>query len=333
MAGVKAQKRGNSMKTYLEHSKPGENVEEFFLVKSAVIRTANSGNRYGDLVLADKTGEMAGKIWDLNQEVLPVISALAEREIVKVRGTVTEWNGTRQLKILRIRLRREEDCLELSDFIKAAPFSGEEMYQRVMGFVESIKDTDYMMIAMSLLTEYKEKLLYFPAAMRHHHAELGGLLYHILRMLENAQAMCGVYGFLNRDLLLCGVMLHDIAKLEEIDADRFGMAQAYTFEGQMLGHIIQGIKIVDRAAAELKLPEEKRIMLEHMLLSHHYEPEYGSPKKPLFPEAEILHYLDLIDARVYDMELALKNTEPGSFSEKVFTMDNRRLYKAKEKEE
>lgn len=315
------------MKTYLENLNPGENVEDFFLLKALTIRTANNGNRYADIILADKTGEMTAKIWDLNKDVLPVVNDLSDREIVKIRGVVNEWNGARQLKVLRIRKREETDKIEISDFIKASPFAGEVMYDQVMTFVKSIKDEDYRNIAETLLTVRRDKLLYFPAAMKHHHAEMGGLLYHVLRMLKNAVSMCDVYTMLDRDILICGVVLHDIAKLEEIDADRFGMAEAYTFEGQMLGHIVQGIKLVDREAENLGLPEEKKILLEHMLLSHHYEPEYGSPKKPLFAEAEILHYLDLIDARIYDMENALKNVGEGGFSEKVFTMDNRRLYK------
>ena len=100
----------------------------------------------------------------------------------------------------------------------------------------------------------------------------------------------------------------------------------------MLGHLIQGVKLVERVATEINMPKEKAIMLEHMILSHHYEPEFGSPKKPLFPEAEILHYLDMIDARMFDMEAALDVTEPGEFSERVWTLDNRKLYKCSNQE-
>ena len=119
-------------------------------------------------------------------------------------------------------------------------------------------------------------------------------------------------------------------KLNEILAEEDGIASGYSFEGQMLGHIIQGIKVVDQMAIELDIPREKAIMIEHMILSHHYEPEYGSPKKPLFPEAEVLHYLDIIDARLFDMQNALDATEPGEFSDRVWTLDNRRLYRPKE---
>ena len=112
-----------------------------------------------------------------------------------------------------------------------------------------------------------------------------------------------------------------------IESHELGISPGYSFEGKMLGHIIQGIKTIDRLTLEMDFPREKAIMLEHMILSHHYEPEFGSPKKPLFPEAEILHYLDIIDARMYDMEYALVATQPGEFSERVFTLENRQLYK------
>ena len=141
-----------------------------------------------------------------------------------------------------------------------------------------------------------------------------------------------MYTNLNRDLVAAGVILHDMEKLNEIDADQDGIATGYSFEGQMLGHIIQGVKTLDRLTLELGFPREKAIMLEHMILSHHYEPEFGSPKKPLFPEAEVLHYLDILDARMFDMQSALDATEPGQFSDRIWTLDNRKLYKPKEGE-
>ena len=132
---------------------------------------------------------------------------------------------------------------------------------------------------------------------------------------------------MDQDLLYAGVILHDMEKLHEINANEWGISDGYSFEGKMLGHIIQGVKVLDQQMEELRFPKEKAIMVEHMILSHHYEPEFGSPRKPLFPEAEMLHYLDMIDARMYDMQEALDATAPGQFSERVWTLDNRRLYK------
>ena len=116
-------------------------------------------------------------------------------------------------------------------------------------------------------------------------------------------------------------------KINEIDSNELGISTGYSFEGRMLGHLVQGVRTIDKLADELDIPREKAVMLEHMIISHHYEPEFGSPKKPLFPEAEMLHYLDMIDAKMFDMQEALEKTEPGQFSERVWTLDNRMLYK------
>ena len=169
--------------------------------------------------------------------------------------------------------------------------------------------------------------MYYPAAQKNHHAELGGLLYHMKRMLMTGERVCEVYTNLNRDLVLAGVILHDMEKLNEIVAESDGIATGYSFEGQLLGHIIQGVKSIDKLTLELDFPREKAIMLEHMILAHHYEPEFGSPKRPLFPEAEVLHYLDILDARMFDMEEGLKGVSDGEFGDRVWPLDNRRLYK------
>ena len=114
------------------------------------------------------------------------------------------------------------------------------------------------------------------------------------------------------------------------ESDENGISPGYSFEGIMLGHIVQGVKVLDRQMSELDFPEEKKIMIEHMVLSHHYEPEFGSPKRPLFPEAEMLHYLDNMDAKMFDFEDAMEKTKPGEFSDRVWTLNNRRLYRKKD---
>ena len=215
----------------------------------------------------------------------------------------------------------------ICDFVKAAPEEPQEMYDYIYATAESMQDSDLKRLCVKVLTDNKEKIMYYPAAQKNHHAQLAGLLYHMKRMLMTGEGVCSVYKNLNRDLVCAGVILHDMEKLNEIESGTDGIATGYSFEGQMLGHIIQGVKKLDSLAIELDIPREKAIMLEHMILSHHYEPEFGSPKKPLFPEAEVLHYLDILDARMFDMEAALEDTEPGSFSDRVWTLDNRKLYK------
>ncbi|MBE6026502.1 MAG: HD domain-containing protein [Firmicutes bacterium] len=301
-------------------------VIDFFMVKSVAVKTGSTGKPYLDVVLGDNTGEINGKKWDVGTSD----HLLKEKDIVKIIAVVTEFNSQLQLKIQRIRKAVPEsnpdDIMDMGDFVKAAPEDPEEMYDYIFRSCDSIKDEDYRKLCLRVLEDNREKLMYYPAASKNHHAELGGLLYHTKRMLMNGERVCQVYTNLNKDLVIAGVVLHDIQKIFEIDADTDGMASGYSFEGQMLGHIVMGVKYIDKLADETDLPYEKKIMMEHMVLSHHYEPEFGSPKKPLFPEAEVLHYLDILDARMYDMEEAVAHTEPGGFSDRIWTLDNRRIY-------
>lgn len=313
---------------FVSDLKKDKEVIDFFMIKSVSVKTGSTGKPYLDVVLGDRTGEINGKKWDVGASD----HLLKEKDIVKIIATVNEFNSQLQLKIQRIRKALPEtipdDVMDMGDFVKAAPEDPDEMYNYIMDTCLSFEDDDYRALCRKALEDNKEKLMYYPAASKNHHAELGGLLYHTKRMLMNGERVCEVYKNLNRDLLLAGVIMHDMQKLFEIDADTDGMSSGYSFEGQLLGHIVMGVKYVDELSLKLNIGTEKRIMMEHMILSHHYEPEYGSPKKPLFPEAEVLHYLDILDARMYDMEEALKNTEPGGFSDRVWTLDNRRIYKS-----
>ncbi len=302
-------------------------VTDFFMVKSIGLKLGANKKQYLDISLGDKTGEISGKKWDVTDEELMELQTINEGDLVKIRAQVTEWNGTKQLRVMRIRKISGDEGLELREFIKAAPEAPEEMFKYLMDVAESMTDEDLKQLCVLSLNQGKEKLMYYPAAQRNHHAEMAGLLYHVKRMLMTAEKVCQVYGNLDRDLLFAGVLLHDMEKLHEINANEWGISDGYSFEGNMLGHIIQGIKVLDKQMTELRFPKEKDIMVEHMILSHHYEPEFGSPRKPLFPEAEMLHYLDMIDARMYDMQEALDATAPGQFSDRVWTLDNRRLYK------
>ena len=316
--------------TYIADIRTAQEVTDFFMVKSIAVKIGANKKQYLDLMLGDKTVEISGKKWDVSDDELPSLMDIREGEIIKIRANVTEWNGLKQFRVMRIRKLGPEDPVEMSDYVKAAPENPEEMYNYIMEKAQSFEDEDLKKLCVKVLEDNRDKLMYYPAASKNHHAQMAGLLYHVKRMLMNGERMCQVYTNLNADLVMAGVILHDMEKINEIESNELGIASGYSFEGQMLGHLIQGVKTLDRLTLELDFPREKAIMLEHMILSHHYEPEFGSPKKPLFPEAEILHYLDIIDARMFDMQDALDKTEPGEFSDRVWTLDNRRLYKPAE---
>ncbi|MDX9887935.1 MAG: OB-fold nucleic acid binding domain-containing protein [Anaerovoracaceae bacterium] len=307
--------------------KSGEELTEFYLVRAISVKTGSNGKQYGDFLFGDATGDITGKKWDVSPDDEIMLNLINAGDVAKVQGKIKEFNGQLQLTVTNIRKAKEEDPIEMGQLVKSAPESSEEMYDYIYAIAESFKDQDYRKICTSLLATDKEKLLYYPAAQRNHHAEMGGLLYHIKRMLMTGDKICEVYSNLNRDLVLTGVIIHDIEKLREIDSNEYGVSPGYSFEGQLIGHIVQGIVVMDNLGEELNIPREKIVLMQHMILSHHYEPDFGSPKKPMFPEAEVLHYLDMMDSKLFDMEEALASTEPGEFTGKVWTLDNRRLYK------
>lgn len=304
----------------------GDTIQGFYLVKTAALRTSNANNRYYDLTIADSTGEVNAKIWDTD---MVRDFELRDGMLVKIRGLVNEWQGTLQLKVERIRETMAEDGLRIEDFVPAAPYAPEDMLGEILKYILRIKDNDIKQITSALLNERRDKLMHYPAAMKNHHSIRSGLLLHMLTMLKMAEKVMEVYPFLNRDYLYAGVILHDLAKIDEMDASELGVVSTYTMEGILLGHIIQGIKAIERVGQELKADRETVILLQHLVLSHHYEPEFGSPRRPMIPEGEILHYLDLIDARMFDMRKVLEGVEPGGFSDRVWLLHNRQMYKPK----
>lgn len=305
----------------------GDTVSEIFLVKSADVKTGKTGKHYLAVELSDATGQVNGKKWDLYPSEKTMIYSLKAGDVVRVGGKVTEFADKKQLNIESIMTVGEDEIYEKNELFKAAPEDSNDMYDWILGRINNFEDEDLKKICLSFYEGNKEKLMYYPAAMRNHHAEYGGLLYHVKRMMMLGELACTVYTNLSKDLVLAGVALHDIEKLNEILSDTNGVSPGYSVKGQMLGHLTMGAIVIDAKCKELGIPEEKAMMLEHMSISHHYEAEYGSPKKPIFPEAELLHYLDMVDAKMFDFEDTLKNVEPGELSDKVFQLDNRKLYK------
>ena len=304
--------------------KKNDYVQCFVLLKDAVQKTSTNGNKYMDFTLADSTGSINAKLWDAGDENVSMYPAGV---IVKVRGNVTVFNNQPQFKIEAIRRTNESDVFNIEDFIPTAPVKGEEEYAFIMSVVEQMGDRELADFVKYMLEKYKEKVLHYPAAKRNHHSCRDGLIYHSATMLRAGMALAPVYPFLNKDLLYAGIILHDIGKTKEMDVSDLGLAEDYTDLGKLIGHINEGVTMVAEAANETNLNPEKSLMLQHMILSHHYLPEYGSPKKPMIPEAEVLHYLDNLDATLYTMKDALEKTEPGTFSEKLYSIDNRVIYK------
>lgn len=301
----------------------GDRIEGFYLIKALNLKTSSNNKKYLDLMLADRSGEVNAKIWDVDEEIE---RQYQQGDIIKVRGDVTLWMDQLQLKIIRTRPLEYGEEVDYEALIPSAPLKSEVMLKFIQDEVARLDDVEIKRLLEHVIDLHREKLLYYPAAMRNHHAIRGGLLYHLYRMIQSGQALCQIYQ-LNWNLLLAGILLHDIDKLNEMDANELGIVSGYTADGQLLGHIVTGVVAVERWCQELGISDEIRRLIQHMILSHHYEPEYGSPKKPHFAEAELLHHLDMIDARIYDIEKATGELARGSFSEPIFSLERRRVYR------
>lgn len=295
--------------------------EGFLLIRSAEKRKDSKGNDYVDMNLTDRTGEINCKIWNWD----PAAEVPAAGKPLKVRGTIQEYNGRLQLRVEKWRPATEEDPVDMNALVPCAPRKPQEMTAEIDETVESFRSEDLKKLVRGMLKLAGNRLNWFPAAQRMHHAERSGLLHHTTDMLRLAKAMLEVYPWLNRDLLLAGVIIHDLGKIDEMKSDETGNVSDYTHEGQLLGHLVGGIISLDRVAKETGVTGEWPLLLEHMLLSHHGESEFGSPKQPMFAEAEALHWIDIMDARMNTMKTVTDKTPPGAFSERIPSLD-RRVY-------
>ena len=298
-------------------------VEGFCLIKTVERKLTSRGVPFLDMTLTDSDGEVGAKLWDYKEELH---GEFVPNDLVKVRGTMTPFNDTQQLRIERIRRVSDEDGVRIEDFVPSAGFSGEAMFDELIAVADAFSDEELKLLVKTLLNEYRDRLIYWPAAFRLHHAIRGGLLYHTLSILRMAQSVAKIYPFIDSDLLFAGVILHDIAKTQEFDVAPTGIASGYTVNGNLVGHLVRGAMAVEKCGRELGLSEETLMLVEHMIISHHGEPEFGAAVRPMFLEAEILSELDTLDAKIYEIEQACRGVEPGEFTQRQWALDNRKLY-------
>lgn len=299
-------------------------MDRYFIIKTAAKKVSSKGDSYLDMIFMDAEGEIPAKLWDYKPEAHDWI---AGGMIVKVRGNEELWNDKKQFRIQRIRRLAPGDDVDMRALVPCAPFDGAEMLAQLEGIVSSFADEALKRLASHLLEQNRARLLICPAAVKLHHAVCGGLLYHTLSIARVAEGVCSVYPFLNRDLLMTGVILHDIAKLDELQVEETGIAGGYTVQGELIGHLVMGAMMVRDAAKELDVPEETAVLVEHMLISHHGIPEYGCAVRPMVLEAEVLSMLDNLDAAVNQITTSLATVEPGGFGQKLWSLDQRKFYR------
>lgn len=298
-------------------------VEGFCLVKSVEVKKTAKGVPFLDLILTDSTGEIVAKLWDYKEDIHSCVKLNA---LIKIRGTISMFNDAPQLRVDRVRPAIEADGVRMEDFVPSADYSGEAMLSYLIETVNRFENDQLKKLTLTVLERNREKLLYWPAAFKLHHAIRGGLLYHTLSILKLAQAISDIYPSVEKDLLFAGVMLHDVAKIEEFDVSESGVVSAYTVEGSLIGHLVRGAMNIEKIGEDLGIDKELLMLVEHMILSHHGEPEFGAAVRPMFLEAELLSQLDLLDARIYEISQAVSEVEPGDFTARQWALDNRKLY-------
>lgn len=303
--------------------KMDEVVDLFLLIKGSAERKTKTGNAFLTMTLQDTSGEMHANRWGVTPEEL---EQFQPGTVVKVKGKREEYNGQPQLRIDKIRLAGEGEPSNPELYVKHAPINRADMIEKFNEVIFDITNPNMNRIVRFLLNKYNKDFFHAPAAKSNHHAFQGGLSYHTISMLEIAKTVANYYPNINRSLLYAGLVLHDLGKVMELSGPT---ATEYTLEGQLIGHIVLVDQEITHACDELNIPldSEDVLALRHVILAHHGLLEYGSPVRPQIKEAEIIHYIDQIDAKINMMEDALDKTEPGDFTGKIWPLENRRFYK------
>lgn len=298
-----------------------ENIDRIFLVKKAEVKTTKNGKQYLDLQLVDKENDVSGKMWDWDDSK-PTIEPMTLQRIV---GTVGEYGGQPQITVKDIE-PVDESTVDMSEYVPCAELDIELTLKSIYTLIYEFENLELSRLCEVAVERVEEQLRYYPAAVSCHDAVRGGLLHHTYSMLQCAMRICSVYPSINSDLLFAGVILHDLAKIDELETTPLGIATGYTPKGNLIGHLVLGAMKIDKLCDELNISDENRMLVEHMLLSHHGKPEYGAAKVPMLLEAQVLNLLDELDAKVYEFNEAVKETEPGTMSPKVFPLGNISVY-------
>jgi 3'-5' exoribonuclease len=288
---------------YVNELKPSQVITTSFLVHSKEIRQKKTGELYLSLLLGDRTGELDAKMWD---NVTEVLDSFDRDDFVKVKGLTQIFHNRPQLTIHKVR-RMDDSEIDFADYFPSSRRDPLEMWTELRAMVAAIGNAHLKALVEALLDDedVARRMRRAPAAKQIHHACLGGLLEHVLSLCTLARMVAAHYPNIDYDLLLTGVVLHDIGKIYELNYER---GFSYSDDGQLLGHITIALRMVaDKLRGLPDFPPPLRSLVEHMILSHHGQLEFGSPKLPQFPEALLLHYLDDMDSKMECMRALIEN--------------------------
>ena len=300
--------------------KIGDRPEMALKFQSIQIKKTTTNDDYASLIGFDGEDLIEVKIWSLPENKKDL---LRSGEIYIVSGLIKDYQGKKQFNVSDFRIASDDE-VDKSAFYEYAPLSKVELQTKISGYINKIKNPILHKIVVTTLKKYVNDYFEYPAAVTIHHNYIHGLAYHVYSMLNLSDTFLKQYQYLNSDLVYSGIILHDIGKVKELSGSK---GVEYTKEGNLLGHIAIGATIVSGIAESLGLLEtEEATCLIHMILAHHGELEYGSPKEPLMAEAALLYFLDYSDSRFASLEKFYRTTNKGEYTDQIFAFDKKSFY-------
>lgn len=309
---------------WIKDLQDGEHVHDEFIIANVAKCVSDKGKPYLNLTLQDKTGCVSAKKWEVSDHDLAII---IPGKVLEIEGDVSSYKGTLQFKVLNAEETIEE-MVDISNFKKVSPIPLPVLKARLAVYLKSFKDPDVSLITNTVVTHFYDKYVTYPAAVKIHHEFGSGIIHHSLAMADLAEAVAKLYPQVDRDILVAGALLHDIGKTIEY-ADLPVPEQ--TTEGKLIGHISLMYAEFKEIVDGLHIQSEVPLLLEHMILSHHGQLEFGSPVLPSTREAVLLSMIDMLDSRMMVLDKAYELVAPGEFTERVWSMDNVSFYKPKER--
>ncbi|MCA9077851.1 MAG: HD domain-containing protein [Planctomycetaceae bacterium] len=308
---------------YVNSLSDGQSVDEIYLLADKQLRANRNAETYLLAQLRDKSGQVSGFLWNVREDIAAAVSA---GELVIVRGRVQLYQGNLQMILTHIE-PAERDDVDMNEFIPESSQNTEELLEKLREHLLGLEDADLKSLMQTFLDDSQlvEQLSRCPAGIKLHHAFHGGLLEHVVSLMQTAHQIRDLYPNVNFDLLKVGIFLHDLGKTRELEYDS---TFAYSDEGQLIGHLVQGVEMLNAKVLQLEtstgrpFPTEMLLRIKHMIVSHHGSYEFGSPKLPMTPEAIALHHLDNLDAKLNEFQ-SLIDADPNSDS--VWTPYNTNL--------
>ncbi len=288
------------MRQFVQQMADGQAIDETYLVADKQLRANRNGNLYLQLELHDRTGSISARLWNAGEQLFRTFEA---GDFLRVKGKVQLFQGALQMILSHVE-RTASEKVDLGEFLPRTEHDVSKLLERLRASMGKLGDHHLRALVECFYMDdsFMNGLCQAPAGIRNHHAYLGGLLEHVVTLLDAAERIMPLYPEINRDLLLAGIFLHDMGKVRELSYDR---AFLYSDEGQLIGHLVIGVEMVNEKVARVSdltgepFPPELLLRLKHMILSHHGSYEFGSPRLPMTPEAIALHLLDNLDAKVH----------------------------------